>query len=510
MLKRDMQLSLDVSNYLKLYDILVPMDSIWRKMRDEIDFSFVYEFLSDSYSDSLGRTAIDVIVMFKLLLLKAKTGLSDRGLIHEVNVNLEYKYFLEYNPEDIIDIDPTSLTNFRRTRLAKYEKDANGNTIKVYDKSQELMDLLISKTVKLALDKKILKKRNIGIVDSTHTLALYGHISPREKMITESKKLRAKIYAIDPEMKDKMPKKREISGLIEDEIDYCKELVALISSDERFTEIPGIKESINSLNEIIDDTNDALEYSKDTDAKIGHKTADTSFFGYKTHIMMSDERIITAATITSGEKNDGKELKSLIEKTQESGIELEAVVGDGAYAEKVNLEYCSENNIKDASKLSKNVTHGTRNKEDEFEYNKDAGMYVCKAGHMAIRKAKQGSKKDDTQVECYYFDVDKCKHCPLKDGCYKENAKSKTYSVKIKNDTHIAQMDYMETEEFKNYYSNRYKIEAKNSELKNSYNYAKANACGQSGITIQGASALFLANISRIYRLEKEKISKNS
>ena len=215
-------------------------------------------------------------------------------------------------------------------------------------------------------------------------------------MIAESKKLRAKIYAIAPEMKDKMPKKREASGLIE--------LV-----------IP---------------------------------------------MMLQN----TLKTLT----------------------------------------------LKGASKSSKNVTHGSRNKEDEFEYNKDAEMYVCKAGHMAIRKAKQGSKKDGTQVECYYFDVDKCKHCPLKDGCYKDNAKSKTYNVKIKNDTHIAQMDHMKTEEFKNYYSNRYKIEDKNSELKNSYNYDKANACGQSGITIQVASALFLANISRIYRLEKEKYSKNS
>ncbi len=51
-----------------------------------------------------------------------------------------------------------------------------------------------------------------------------------------------------------------------------------------------------------------LELSKDEDAKIGHKKADTHFLGYKTHIAISDERIITAATITSGEKHDGKEL----------------------------------------------------------------------------------------------------------------------------------------------------------------------------------------------------------
>ena len=30
-----------------------------------------------------------------------------------------------------------------------------------------------------------------------------------------------------------------------------------------------------------------LETSKDEDAKTGHKTADTSFFGYKTHIAMT-------------------------------------------------------------------------------------------------------------------------------------------------------------------------------------------------------------------------------
>ena len=44
-----------------------------------------------------------------------------------------------------------------------------------------------------------------------------------------------------------------------------------------------------------------IEYSKDQDVKVEHKTADTSFFGYKTHIAMTPERIITAVTITTGE-----------------------------------------------------------------------------------------------------------------------------------------------------------------------------------------------------------------
>ena len=304
-------------------------------------------------------------------------------------------------------------------------------------------------------------------------------------------------------MHDKMPKKRESTGLLEDQIEYTKELLNLLTDDGRFEKLPNIKEQMDFLKETMEDTEIELEYSKDQDAKVGHKSADTSFFGYKTHIAMTPERIITAATITSGEKHDGKELTNLIEKSQNNGIEVEAIIGDGAYSEKDNLEYCEENNIKNVSKLSNFVTHGNTQRNNNFEYNKDAGMYVCKAGHMAIKKAKQGSKNN--RVECYYFDVEKCKRCPFKKGCYKEESKSKTYSVTIKNDIHVKQMDYMETNEFKTLYSERYKIEAKNAELKNNYSYDKANACGKLGITIQGATTLFLANMKRIIKLNDEK-----
>ena len=57
---------------------------------------------------------------------------------------------------------------------------------------------------------------------------------------------------------------------------------------------------------------------------------------------MSEERIITAATVTTGEKHDGKELQELTKKTIDNGIELEAIVVDGAYSEKENLEFCNE------------------------------------------------------------------------------------------------------------------------------------------------------------------------
>lgn len=187
------------------------------------------------------------------------------------------------------------------------------------------MDKLINKTVEIALEKGLIEVKNKIIIDSTHTNAMFHHISPREELIKQAKELRKSIYKIDESMHDKMPKKREASGLLEDQIEYTKELLKIVKDDGKFTALPGIKEQVECLEETMNDTEIELEYSKDQDAKVGHKTADTSFFGYKTHIAMTPERIITAATITSGEKPDGKELVNLIEKSGNNGIEAEGL-----------------------------------------------------------------------------------------------------------------------------------------------------------------------------------------
>lgn len=493
MLNKIKQERMDLSNYSGLYDILIEKDNFWRQINEMVDLSFIYDEICKNYSDSMGRPAEDPIKMFKYMLLKSAYKLSDRDLIKHTRTDMQMKYFLGYAPEETEFIDPSSLSKFRHMRL----KDLN------------LIDLMISKTVQIALEKGIIQKKNKLIQDSTHSNAMFQHVSPREELIKRAKELRKAVYAIDPNMKTKMPKKREASGLLEDEMKYCTELIDIIEKEEGFENCTEVIERMNFLKEGLDETTTELEYSKDQDAKIGHKTADTSFFGYKTNIAMTPERIITAATVTSGEKHDGKQLIPLVKKSEKAGIEVEAVIGDGAYSEKDNITYTSKNGIKLASKLSKSVTHGNGKNKDNFEYNKDAGMYVCKAGHMAIKKVKSGSKCDkngqDTRVELYYFDVEKCKHCRLKDNCYKEGAKTKTFSVKIKSDTHIEHMNYMETDEFKELYSERYKIEAKNAELKNRYGYETAQACGLLGMTIQSASTLFLVNMKRIIKLNSNK-----
>lgn len=125
-----------------------------------MDFSFVYDLLKDNYSSTMGRTAVDVVRMFKYLLLNQYYNLSDKGLIERTMTDLSFKFFLDYKPEETKLIDPSLLTVFRRERIAKYETDENGKRIKIADSSTEFMNELISKTVQIAVDKGIMKKRS--------------------------------------------------------------------------------------------------------------------------------------------------------------------------------------------------------------------------------------------------------------------------------------------------------------------------------------------------------------
>jgi hypothetical protein len=228
-------------------------------------------------------------------------------------------------------------------------------------------------------------------VDATHTKARYNQKSPKEFLQEKSKNVRKAVYQFDESMKEKFPPK-PTSNEVKDELAYCEAVIEAVEKEPQIAHIPAVREKLNVLKEVAEDYQEQLHYSSDTDARVGHKTADSSFFGYKTHIAMSDERIITAAIVTTGEKSDGKYLKTLIEKSKNTGMKVETVIGDTAYSEKTNIEYTAEKEIALVSKLNPMLTKGPRKEEDQFEFNKDAGMYVCKAGHMAVRKARCGKK----------------------------------------------------------------------------------------------------------------------
>jgi hypothetical protein len=481
------QASLNLSPFMAIYDIVVPKDNMLRQINELVDFSFILEELKNKYCLDNGRNAVPPIRMFKYLLLKSIFDLSDIDVVERSKYDMSFKYFLDMAPEDLV-INPSSLTKFRKLRL----QDVG------------LLDMLIGKTVEIALEKEIIQSKTI-IIDATHTKSRYNQKSSKEFLLEKSKKVRKAVYQIDESMKTKFPSK-PTSNEVKEEVDYCKEIISIVEMEPQIAAIPAVKEKLNVLKEVVEDYKEHLSFSSDSDARVGHKTADSSFFGFKTHIAMSDERIITAAIVTTGEKSDGKYLQELVEKSTITGMEIETVIGDTAYSEKENIQYAKQNELQLVAKLNPNITQGTRKKEDEFEFNKDAGMYVCKAGHLSIRRARTGKKGiNKNQKDTYMFDITKCKVCPFRNGCYKEGAKSKTYSVTIKSTEHREQEAFQNSEKFKTLAKERYKIEAKNSELKHRHGYDEASSAGLFGMEIQGATVIFAVNLKRILTLIKKK-----
>lgn len=495
------QMTMNFSIYTDLYEKLIPKDHLLRRLNEMIDFSFIEAELKSKYSPNMGRKAIPPIQMFKYLLLKANYCLSDRDLIERARYDMSFKYFLGLSPEDDV-IHESLLAKFRTQRL----------------QDTKLLDMLLKKSVELAIEKGVLSSKTI-YVDATHIQSRYRYHTKREALLDLAKNLRHTAYQVNEKIKEKFPPKPE-SGKTEEAMNYCRKVINTLKEEPAVSEIPAVKEKINYLEEVLGDIEN-FEATSDADAKKGHKSRETSFFGYKLHLAMSRERIVTAGVFTSGNTIDGYELEKLVSISRANGMKVKKVVGDSAYGNGPNLRYAKQKG-KEGEKnpepfeltapLMVSETHETKAKEG-FEYNKDAGMYICPNGHMSIGKKHEKAGlpkngKEKTAVDTYFFDIENCKYCPRREGCYQEGAKSKTYSVSIRGPIYKAHQKYVNTEAFRRLYKERYKIEAKNGELKNRYGCTRAIGRGLISMQLQGATAIFMSNIKRILKLQDEKFKK--
>ena len=87
----------NIQNELILFTLedLVPQDSLFRKIDQYIDFSFIYDEVKDLYCENNGRPSIDPVVLFKLVFIQALDGLkSMRKTCEKIKVDIEYRWFL--------------------------------------------------------------------------------------------------------------------------------------------------------------------------------------------------------------------------------------------------------------------------------------------------------------------------------------------------------------------------------------------------------------------------------
>ena len=135
----------------EIFDATVPADHYLRRVLAAIDFEPFREKLLSCYHSTLGRPAIEPLVLLKLEFLQYQYGFSDRQVIEQCRVNMAFRLFLGLSLHSPLP-DPSLLTYFRE-RLGP-------------EAHQQVFQQLIAQARQLGLVKDRLRLK-----DATHILA---------------------------------------------------------------------------------------------------------------------------------------------------------------------------------------------------------------------------------------------------------------------------------------------------------------------------------------------------
>jgi len=135
-------------------ETLVPEAHLLRKINAAIEFEFIREKVAHLYCANNGRPALDPVKLFKILFIGYLFGIrSERQLMREIQVNVAYRWFLDFNLTDKIP-DASTLSQNRRRRF---------NESSIY---QEIFDEIVEQAMRNGLVGGV-----VLYTDSTHLKA---------------------------------------------------------------------------------------------------------------------------------------------------------------------------------------------------------------------------------------------------------------------------------------------------------------------------------------------------
>ena len=92
-------------------------------------------------------------------------------------------------------------------------------------------------------------------------------------MAEKSRLLRKSIYQVDENIKELFPSNPSSDDVAE-EMEYTRKVIEVVENNDVLISYPKVKEKLNYLKEIVEDYEDELVLSNDSDAKTGHKSKD--------------------------------------------------------------------------------------------------------------------------------------------------------------------------------------------------------------------------------------------
>ena len=485
-----------------LYDRIVPIDHLLRKINQVVDFSFAGQILQDRYNPDIGRPAEDPEFMLRLCLLEYLYADSDRQVVENARLNLAYKYFLGLAVDAEVP-DYTTISYFRTQRLG-----------------EEKFRSVLEQIVRRCINKGLVKGKR-QIIDSTPVIANISSSSItglvrkcRENVLKTIEKQDAKIaerLGLKELQNAEQVKFTSTEAGLQKEIEAAGKLLDSVTAELRVKKlIPNeeLRKDLELLEKAVADreehAKDKLLSPVDPDARMGKKTSNT-WPGYKSHIIMEEETgIIIGVETTPANATDGSQLQPMLKEQEEiHSIKPKELTGDKAYDWGENLESLDSNQTIANISLSKQTNRNGAGyyTVDDFLYDPENIKLMCPAGHISTScyNLILANYQQNKPGYAFQFKASQCNICPLKAKCVKNREGRRVYISYYEPYYRLARQR-LASEEGKRAYRNRYKIEQKVADLTR---YCGLRRCRYRGLDRAHIHTLLATTVCNIKRMVK-------
>lgn len=363
--KKQYQERLFVSFQLSDY---VPKDNFYRRLKEVIDFSFLYKRTSAYYGVE-GQKSIDPVVFMKLMLVGYLENInSDRKIIATAQMRLDILYLLGYNIDEELPWHST-LSRTRQLYGAEVFKEV----------FQLVLRQCIEKGMvagrRQAVDSVLIKAN--ASLDSMIEREVLQDICDFANQLDQNSEQVKKAPVV------KLPKKAHKKGLAPKTNPGNKTHYSPSDPDAKMSTKPGKPTALNYLGQVSVDT--------------------------ASHVIIHAEAF-------EADKRDSQCLpqvvEGLLDNLKTSGIEVEELLADTAYSSGEALKALEQHHI---TGYIPNRTQFVAEKPG-FVYHSEEDYYSCPANEKLIYKGTFETLPGVYNKE-YRVSRKLCKRCPLKSSC---------------------------------------------------------------------------------------------
>lgn len=418
-------------NSRQIYEKLIDLSSDLCLIKNEFDFSFIYDEIKEHYCSNDGRNSIDGIIALKSIFVQKYCGLSERQLERKAKYDIEIKYFLDIDI-DAVPFDFSTIWNFKK--MLGEEKTENifnrilwqikeKGIVKSF-KRQAVDTIPIIAAAALPSTSCLIYqaiKEVCGILSPELCAEVFKETELNEEKINHHAKPRA---FFDDRRENKIK-------IFQKSVKRAFAILSIVRKNNIKHESVTLLEKILQENAELNtnkeyqekQTPHAIKSLVDRDARIGHKSKEQIIFGYKVGISTTAEGITTAYELTPMSNRDDEVLLPILKMQEINGTKCNEVDADSAFGFIQTFALAESRGVTLHAPL-RNIDPDKITAYD-FAYNKQNNELTCING-ITVEGRHSGALT-------FEFPIKNCRSCPKLGIC--PLAPSKRITIHQENDT---------------------------------------------------------------------------